>query len=109
MCHIAELIGNSRNMQKDKNNKEFWQVRNRLLNDQKIKQIAIELDFEYKLHQVILQARAKSGMTQAEIAEKLGTGQSVISRYEAGGSNPSVRFIQRLVEVLGLKIRIELY
>ena len=96
-------------MQKDKNNKGFWEIRNRLLNDPKIKEIAVELDFEYKLHQIILQARAESGMTQAEIAEKLGTGQSVISRYEAGGSNPSIRFIQRLVEVLGLRIRLELY
>ncbi|MDD5318813.1 MAG: helix-turn-helix transcriptional regulator [Candidatus Pacebacteria bacterium] len=74
-----------------------------------IKEIAMELDFEYKLRTAIVDARIKSRLTQVELAKSLGTDQSTISRYEAGMSNPTIAFAQRLIETLGLRIRIELY
>jgi transcriptional regulator with XRE-family HTH domain len=50
--------------------------------------------------------RIKGEMTQAQLAEKMGTKQSAIARFESGRSNPTFDFIQRLATALGLKLSI---
>lgn len=44
--------------------------------------------------------RTALGLTQEQLAERMGTTQSVIARLEAGGSPPSLRTLERLAEVL---------
>ncbi len=47
--------------------------------------------------------RAARSLTQAEVAEKTGIDQSLISRYESRGLSPSLPHIQALERFLGLK------
>lgn len=45
-------------------------------------------------------ARKRSGLSQAEIAEKLGVTQSVIAQYELGGTVPNIKTAVRLAKLL---------
>jgi DNA-binding XRE family transcriptional regulator len=53
-------------------------------------------------------ARNRAGLTQAELAAKLGTSQSQIARVESGRHLPSLRMVERYARALGCEIRIEL-
>jgi len=64
------------------------------------------LEFEFAIRDALMRARAKGGVTQAQLAKKVGTRQSAIARFESGRSNPTVKFIQNLSEALGLEITI---
>jgi len=54
----------------------------------------------------ILRARVEKGMTQAQIAKKMGTTQSSIARVESGKSHPTIPFMQRLADALDMKLEI---
>jgi DNA-binding XRE family transcriptional regulator len=63
---------------------------------------------EFSFARVLIQARIRSGLTQKEVAERMGTTQSVIARMESGKPLPSLRSIQRYAHATGTKIRISL-
>ncbi|MDP2651603.1 MAG: helix-turn-helix transcriptional regulator [bacterium] len=63
---------------------------------------------KYALIGAMLDARNKKGMTQAEIAQRAGTTQSAIARFEAGRTNPTLEFASRLSRALGAKLEIRL-
>ena len=58
---------------------------------------------EFAPIRAILEARVKKGMTQAQIAKKMGTTQSAIARVEAGNTNPTIGFMQKLADARGLR------
>lgn len=63
---------------------------------------------QYDLIRAVIGARIEQGITQKELAEKVGTKQSNISRFESGNSNPSLGFIQKIASALGLELSISL-
>jgi DNA-binding XRE family transcriptional regulator len=63
---------------------------------------------EFSFARVLIQARIRSGLTQKEVAERMGTTQSVIARMESGKPLPSLRSIQRYAHATGTKISISL-
>jgi len=70
------------------------------------------LEDEFALFDEVLKARKRAGLTQAEIADRMGTKASAIARIEAcGGSkrhSPSVATLRRYAEAVGCKLKIEL-
>jgi len=56
--------------------------------------------------QLIREARKRAGLTQAELARRVGTTQSVIARLERGATAPSLERVRALVEASGLKLRV---
>ena len=64
---------------------------------------------EFELIQLLIERRLKQGLTQAELAKKLSTKQSAISRLECGDYNPSLAFLNRLAKALDAKLRISLF
>jgi transcriptional regulator with XRE-family HTH domain len=53
----------------------------------------------------VRRARDAKGISQTELAKRLGTSQSAIARFEAGEHmNPSITFVCELAEALGMKI-----
>lgn len=52
-------------------------------------------------------AREKAGLSQAQLAEKLGTDQASISRIERGQRNITLETLAKLAKVLGLKVTLE--
>lgn len=63
-----------------------------------------KLDIGY---QVFL-ARTKLGMTQTDLAHKIGTRQSNISRLEFGNYNFTVEMLSKIARALGAQLKIEL-
>lgn len=50
----------------------------------------------------IKELREKSGMTQTELAEKVGVSKSVISAYEKGIRNPSHKVLELIADTFGV-------
>jgi transcriptional regulator with XRE-family HTH domain len=55
-------------------------------------------------------ALARAGLTQQQVAERMGTTQSTIARMESGKRPPSLRTVQRYAQALGCRavVRIEM-
>lgn len=66
------------------------------------------LEKEFTLSAEIIGARAKAGLSQAELAERMATSQSAIARLESGRVRPSVRTLERLAAATGTRLRISL-
>lgn len=76
------------------------------LKDPKIKAEYDRLQPELVVIEAILKARKEKGMTQKQLAARIGTKQSVISRLEAGHANPSVAFLAKLARALDTHLEI---
>ena len=56
------------------------------------------------LGDAVLRARLSRNWTQEDLAEKVGTKQANISRIEAGLGNPTLKLIQKIIQVLELEV-----
>lgn len=61
---------------------------------------------EFELARVIIEARTKAGLTQAQLAERMKTTQSVIARLEGGRVHPSTETLERLAKATGSRLKI---
>jgi transcriptional regulator with XRE-family HTH domain len=66
------------------------------------------LEEEFALASQLIGARARAGLTQEELAERMNTSQSAIARLESGRSRPSTRTLERLAAATGSRLRIVL-
>jgi ribosome-binding protein aMBF1 (putative translation factor) len=57
-----------------------------------------------ELARLVIMHRAALGLTQQELAERMGTSHSAISRIESGRHKTSVETLQRLAEALNLRL-----
>ena len=69
-----------------------------------------ELGDEYALLDEFLKARAEQGLTQAQVAEKIGTTQSAVARMESGRGkhSPSLATLSKYAEALGCRLEVKL-
>lgn len=79
-----------------------------LLTDPKVKKEYDKLAPRYTVISELIAARINKGMTQKDIAERIGTKQSAIARLESGNTNPSLEFVQKVAQVMGYKLNIHL-
>ncbi|MBV9655074.1 MAG: helix-turn-helix transcriptional regulator [Acetobacteraceae bacterium] len=64
------------------------------------------LEGEFTLAATLIRARADAGLTQEELAERMGTKQEVVARWEGGKVMPSTRTLARLAKATGTTLRI---
>jgi DNA-binding XRE family transcriptional regulator len=62
-------------------------------------------DFAEIAGQIILY-RTRHGLTQAELAKRVGTSHSAISRIESGQHKTSVETLQRIAGALNLRLKV---
>ncbi|MDH6312512.1 DNA-binding XRE family transcriptional regulator [Parabacteroides sp. PFB2-10] len=62
--------------------------------------------YAYCMGQIICEARKKEKMTQTELADRIGSNKSYISKIEKGVVEPGISTFCRIIEALGLKIEI---
>ena len=86
----------------------FAEFKKEALKDKKIKAEYEKLGPEFELARMLIEKRLKMGMTQKQLAEKMGTTQSALSRFEMGGTNPSLGFLKKLAGALGTKLSVRL-
>ena len=65
---------------------------------------------EFSLLDEFLKARAAQGLTQAQVAEKIGTTQSAVARMESGSGkhSPSLATLTKYADALGCKLEVRL-
>ena len=85
---------------------KFEDIEMRLLKDDEFKAEYEKLKPRYELIAQIIDARNKLNITQEELALRVGTQKSNISRFESGSYNPSLDFIVKVARSLGKEIHI---
>jgi DNA-binding XRE family transcriptional regulator len=81
-------------------------LKENLENDPEFKEIWENNAQKRELVKTIIALRIKEHLTQEDLAEKMGTQQSAISRLESGKFNPSVDFLFRIAKALNRKVEI---
>jgi transcriptional regulator with XRE-family HTH domain len=86
------------------------QLRAQALQQPEVKAEFERLGAEYALLDEFLKARAAQGLTQAEVAARIGTTQSAVARMESGKGrhSPSVATLTKYAEALGCRLEIKL-
>ena len=65
-------------------------IKKKMLADRDVRAAYDALADEFDLARELIAARVRAGLTQAEVAERMGTTQSVVARLESGAQMPSV-------------------
>ncbi len=84
------------------------EVLKKALKDPKFKKAYDDLEPEYAIIRAVLRKRIEGKMSQKDLAKKLGTKQSAISRLESGNYNPTLSFLKKLSSTLGGKLEIKI-
>lgn len=86
----------------------FEEMKADLLKDNEFKTEYEKLKPRYEAIEQIIRARKEQNITQAELAKRVGTQKSNISRLESGNYNPSLDFLTKVSEALGKSLSVQL-
>jgi ribosome-binding protein aMBF1 (putative translation factor) len=92
----------------DINMKSFNQYLEEQLKNPEFKKAYDALAPEFELASQIIDARLKKGLSQAELAEKIGTKQSAIARLESVDYNPSIKMLKRVAQATETRLKVSL-
>jgi ribosome-binding protein aMBF1 (putative translation factor) len=85
-----------------------WKIhKKQLLEDKEVAQALKEIEVEYQVARAIVKARVTKGLTQEELAKKLNTTQSVISRVESAKTMPTLSFLKRVATALNVSLQVQ--
>lgn len=79
----------------------------RLLKNPEFKKLYEQSRLEYEIAKAVISTRIEKGLTQKQLASKLHTRQSVISRVERANTTPSISFLKRLATALGTTLQVQ--
>ena len=65
-----------------------------------------ELDEEFAIAAALISARSQAGLTQAELAKRMGTTQSAVARMESGRTKPSTTTLAKVAKATGTRLRV---
>jgi ribosome-binding protein aMBF1 (putative translation factor) len=86
----------------------FEKLKARLMANPKVKAEYDALAPEFEIAAELLKARLRAGLSQAELAARMGTSQSAIARLESGQTLPSTKTLLRYAKATGSKFRVRL-
>jgi len=81
-------------------------LKSELFESEEVKEEYEKLNVMYEIKKQIIRYRIENNLTQKELADKIGTKQSAISRLENDDYNPSVEFLDKVAHALGKKLEI---
>lgn len=71
------------------------------------------LDEEFRFYEEVIKARINAGLTQEEVAQRMNTTKSAVSRLEHGGGrqqhSPSLATLRKYAEAVGCRLEISLH
>lgn len=85
------------------------ELKQELLADENVREEYENLKPRYEVIAQMIRARKELGMTQSELAERIGTKKSNISRFESGRCNPSLDFLIKAAQAMGKRIEVKMY
>ena len=90
------------------NNMKDWnEIKKKWLKDPEFKRLYEESQPEFEIAKAIIRARIERKMTQKELARRMHTTQSVISRVEQAGTSPSISFLKRVAKALNASLQVQ--
>lgn len=79
-----------------------------LMKNSKFHKAYQQMESGFEFASMLISKRLENNMTQKELAEKLETTQSAVSRMESGDYNPSLKTLNRIAEVFDSKVELRL-
>jgi len=79
------------------------QLKKKWMDDPEVRNAFSEMTPEFEISRGLIAARIEAGLTQEEVAQRMGTTQSVVARLEGGRSLPSMKSLYRYAEATGTK------
>ena len=86
--------------------KTYAQFKKTILRNRKVRVAYDALGPEFEVAASLIKRRLEKGLTQQELAKRVGTRQSAISRLESGTYNPSLDFLRKVTYALDAELRI---
>jgi transcriptional regulator with XRE-family HTH domain len=86
---------------------DFNELKEKAFQDEKVKTTYDELKSEFTFIDQLLSMRSQAGLTQQQLAERMNTQKSNISRLERGNSNPSWTTLQKYANACGFKLKLK--
>ncbi len=86
----------------------FDSLKKQLMEDAEFAEEYEKLRPRYEVISQIIEARKEKHMTQEDLAKRIGTQKSNISRLESGHYNPSLDFLIKVASGLGKELKIQL-
>ena len=80
------------------------QLKKKWMDDPDVRDAFIEMTPEFEISHGLIAARIKAGLTQEEVALRMGTTRSVVARLEGGRSLPSMKSLYRYAQPTGTKV-----
>ena len=89
--------------------KTLKDIKRELLTDPAAQAANEDLAPEFEVARELIAARSRAGLTQSDVALRMGTTQSAVARLEGGTRAPSLRTVQRYAQAVGARavVRIE--
>lgn len=81
-------------------------VKEMLMLDDEFKVEYDKLQTRYEAISQVIEERSKQKISQQELALRIGTQKSNISRFESGDYNPSLEYLSRIAHALGKEIHV---
>ncbi|HUW65729.1 MAG TPA: helix-turn-helix transcriptional regulator [Spirochaetia bacterium] len=76
------------------------------LNNPEFKKAWNDTELEYTVADLLIKLRSGAGLTQEELAKKVGTTQSAIARMESGRILPKLDSLSKIAKICGKNIEI---
>ncbi len=102
MCQLSTLPASAAMM------KSLKRLKPELLAQSPTREAYQALAAEYDIAHELIAARARAGLTQDQVAQLMGTTQSVVARLESGRQAPSMRTVQRYASAVGARAVVRL-
>ena len=88
------------------------ELKEKMLSNSEVKAEYDSLEKEFSLFEELLKARTVAGLTQAQVAKRMGTKTPAIARLESGGGNkkhsPSLSTLQKYAQAVDCHVEIKL-
>lgn len=91
-----------------KRDRQWNDLLQEMLQDSNFAQAYYELEPGFQAAREVIRLRLAHGLTQKELAERVGTHQASISRLERATYQPNLGFLQRVAEALDARVEIRL-
>jgi ribosome-binding protein aMBF1 (putative translation factor) len=89
--------------------KRLQTIKKNMLADREVRAAYDALADEFDLARELIAARVRAGLTQAEVAARMGTTQSVVARLESGAQMPSVNTLLKFAKATRSRPIIKLF
>jgi ribosome-binding protein aMBF1 (putative translation factor) len=82
------------------------EMHKRWMKEPKYRKAYAALEDEFAVAKAVIAARGRAGLTQAELAVRMGTTQPAVARMESGRIQPSLQTLHRLARATGSRLTI---